>query len=303
MGLALLGCTRANPAYWTAVHDEDAADSPPQLAPDAAPTAPLPDVALSADLPAPEDAAPPPDLAAADLAAALDLAPDLAPRDLAPDRPPDGGVSATGLVAYWRFDEQGGATVADATGNGNTGTTKGGPLWAAGFPAAKFSNPGALALDGQDDYVEIAGKNIPGNAAPKSLCAWFKAVTLSTTLIRTIVALFNDTTDVGIQLGLDQGRLAAWYYGYPTPLLGATGKVDGNWHHAAYTFDGKTHRLYYDGKLAASADSMPGAGAMNRTRLGTYQAPDEMFAGTIDDVRIYSRALSDAEVMALGSGQ
>jgi hypothetical protein len=118
-----------------------------------------------------------------------------------------------------------------------------------------------------------------------------------------MVALFNDTTDVGIQLGFDQGRLAAWYYGLPTPLLNAGAKVDGNWHHAAYTFDGKTHRLYYDGKLASSVDSMPGAGAMNRTRLGTYQVPDEMFAGTIDDVRIYSRPLSDAEVMALGSGQ
>jgi hypothetical protein len=86
-------------------------------------------------------------------------------------------------------------------------------------------------------------------------------------------------------------------------LLSAAGKLDGNWHHAAYTFDGKTHRLYFDGKLEMSVDSAPGAGAMNRARIGTYQAPDEMFAGTVDDVRIYSRPLSDAEVTMLWSGQ
>src|SRR5262249_19564015 len=41
-------------------------------------------------------------------------------------------VGASGLVAYWKFDEGSGTTAADSSGNGNTGTLINGPLWSAG---------------------------------------------------------------------------------------------------------------------------------------------------------------------------
>jgi hypothetical protein len=296
MGLGLLGaCTRANPAYRIHAYPEDAADSPPETAePDAAtPDRSSPDVETREDLGAPADLVElTPDLGGPDLAA-----------DLGPDLGPDSGVSSTGLVAHWRFDEGTGTSVADATGNGNTGATRGGPVWTTGFPAAKFSNPGALVLDGEDDYVEITIKSVPANAAAKTLALWFKASNPTAIPIRNLVALINDTTDVGIQLGLDQGRVAAWFYGAAMPLVNAPSPVDGNWHHAAYVFDGNVHRIYLDGARMASTPAIPKTGTMNRARLGTYQVPDEMFAGTIDDVRIYARALGDAEVAALWNGQ
>jgi hypothetical protein len=308
MALAIVtGCTRANPAYHPLASNADAAESPGLEADASLPRdrgAPAPDAALPADLFAPEDTAPPADLTAPpDLAAPADLAaPDRSP-DLSLNPPLDGGVSSMGLVAHWRFDERTGTTAADATGNGNTGTTHNGPTWTtSGFPGAKFANAGALVLDGQDDYVEIAQKGIPASAASKTVCLWFKAAP-STFVIRNFVALINDTDDVGIQLGIHSGRVAAWYYGYPDPLLATTSQVDGNWHHVAYTFDGATQRLYVDGNLAQSVDMVPASGPILRTRIGTYQAPDEMFGGTIDDMRIYARALSAAEVMILWSGQ
>jgi hypothetical protein len=297
MGLGLVGaCTRSNPAYRIGARAEDGAEVP-GLAPDA----------LSSDRPSsPADALAREDLSPIDEAPLpADLAPPAPDRvDPAPDLSPDAGVSSTGLVARWRLDEGSGTTVADSSGSGNTGTTRGGPIWAsAGFPSASFSNPGALVLDGVDDYVEVTVKSIPGNAAPKTMCAWFKANNANAMLIRNLVTLINDTSDLGIQLGILSGRVAAWFYGLPFALVNAPNQVDGNWHHAAYTYDGRTHRIYYDGKLEASIDAIPVSGPITHVRLGTYQVPDEMFAGTLDDVRIYARPLSDAEVMALWNGQ
>jgi len=305
VGLLLLACTRANPAYHITVQEEDAApDESSPVEPDAAVTLDRAgsDLALPPDAatPPPEVAPPPPDAATPP----PDTAP---PPDLAtpaPDLAPDSGVSSAGLVAHWRLDETSGTTVSDATGNGNTGTAMGGPTWVTGgFSAARFPNPGALQLDGVNDYVELTNKSIPAAGAAKSLCAWFKTNDAADIPIRNLVALINDTTDVGIQLGLDEGRVAAWFYGAPGPLIFAAMAANGNWHLAVYTFDGKTHRIYYDGHLEMSRDMVPKAGTINHARLGTYQVPDEMFDGIIDDVRIYSRALSDAEVAALWSGQ
>src|SRR5262249_6143253 len=53
------------------------------------------------------------------------------------------------LLAHWPFDEGSGATAADATGNGNTGTLQGGAIWTSG----RFG--GGLRFDGVDDYVQI----------------------------------------------------------------------------------------------------------------------------------------------------
>jgi hypothetical protein len=322
----MAACTKDNPAYRINGATEDAASEenpPPGGLPDTAVVVPLDGPRLVEDGPAaaedvalePEVAVVPPDVAVLPPDAALappdlppvapDVAPDLRPPvDLAPDLAADSGVSNSGIVAHWRLDEGTGSAIADSTPNGNAGATKGGATWVmGGFPNAKFANPWSLRLDGQDDYVEITNKNIPGSAAPKTLAAWFKATAPDAIPIRNLVALINETSDAGIQMGLDQGRVAAWFFGDLAPRVWAVAKVDSNWHHAAYTFDGKTHRIYYDGKIEMSKDITPLSGTITRTRLGTWKAPEEMFQGQLDDVRIYARALSDAEVMLLWSGQ
>ena len=63
-----------------------------------------------------------------------------------------------GLVGYWKFDEGGGTTAYDASGNGNDGTLTNGPKWTQG------KEGGALAFDGRNDYVN-AGNGASLNIA------------------------------------------------------------------------------------------------------------------------------------------
>ncbi len=69
------------------------------------------------------------------------------------------------------------------------------------------------------------------------------------------------------------------------------------WSHLATTYDGATVRLYVNGALVGS---LPFAGAIPAStgplRLGGNSVWGEWFAGLIDEVRVYNRALSASEI-------
>jgi hypothetical protein len=69
------------------------------------------------------------------------------------------------------------------------------------------------------------------------------------------------------------------------------------WSHLVTTFDGSTLRLYVNGVMVESA-AVNGAAAVSSgaLRIGGNAVWGEYFKGRIDDVRIYNRALSPAEI-------
>ncbi len=86
-------------------------------------------------------------------------------------------------------------------------------------------------------------------------------------------------------------------------INGALESIDGDpidntrWHHVAATFDGQDVKLYHDGTLVVS---VPKPGALSVNTDGTLSCPTEEFmAGTLDDARIYNRALNAAEIKQL----
>jgi concanavalin A-like lectin/glucanase superfamily protein len=283
--VALAGCTRANPAYWVGPVSEG---GPPvaEAGTDRA-AADRGDGAAAAG----------PDGAAADLAAA-DL-----PVEAAADRP--AGV-VRGLAAYWRLDEATGSMVKDATGSGNDGTLRGAPRWMTGGFPALFTNRASLTFDGQDDSVELTSKSVPANDDPRSVSLWFKATAPSALPIRTMFAMLNEAEDAGLQLGLDHGQPAAWFYGDVQPMIAWPEVTDGAWHHLAYTYDGATHRLWYDGQQAPLTVPRtlrpPKHAPIQQIRLATWQQGMEMYEGSLDDVRVYAGALDEIEVALLASG-
>jgi hypothetical protein len=71
----------------------------------------------------------------------------------------------------------------------------------------------------------------------------------------------------------------------------------GRWQHVAATYDGSTARIYVDGALAASSTFTGNVGDSNTWRIGAYGSPATgFFDGNVDDVRVYSRALSATEI-------
>jgi hypothetical protein len=278
-----LACTAPNPAYRPGVALPDAGQAEaeagaPKLFADAAVTAP--------DAPLPDDAAP-------DLAGAPDLA-----ANMVEPRP-------AGLVAHWRLDEPGGNTALDERGL-NPGTlTNGTGRVSVGFPSARFENPGAVSFDGLDDYVALGIRELPAMQAVKSVSVWFRADSLSTTARRNLVVFNNRAAEESWQLGLERGYPAVWTWG-PTParLIGVS-RMDLQWHHLVYVFDGTTQRLYLDGTAAATLGQAPPSATVAAAYLGTYDPTDddgERWSGVIDDVRIYDQALTPEQIAWLAAG-
>jgi chitodextrinase len=199
-------------------------------------------------------------------------------------------VTATGLVAAYSFDEGSGTTAADASGNGNTGTLSGAVWTTAG------RNGGALSFDGAGDYVTVADKASLDLGAGATVEAWVYPT--SNTGFRSVVA--KERGGGGFPYGLETSS------GVPDGFVTTTGNATAAattalaasmWTHLAMTYDGATVRLYVNGGLAAST-SVTGALTVSADplRIGGDVTWAEWFQGRIDDVRVYSRALTAAEV-------
>ena len=211
-------------------------------------------------------------------------------------------VRAQGPVGYWRLDEGSGRNTADSSGNNNGGQLRGngGPTWVAG----QVGN--ALRFDGVDEYVNIAASPVFGITGDITLAA----------LIKREVPLAYDAivakTDGGNFFDYDfyfsggDNRLRFWSdAGTPTPVFSTREIADTNWHHVAVTRSGSTISFYIDG-LDAGTATQTGGSANNSIpiRIGTDGPtwdPSSLFQGSIDEVRIYNRALSAAEIRSLNA--
>lgn len=209
-------------------------------------------------------------------------------------RPPNN----LGLVGYWSFNEGTSTVATDYSGNGNNGTLTNiaAPAtdvsgWA---PTGKFSS--ALTFDGSNDYVSVGGFADAIFTNSWSQALWIKGTTTS-----NLVLTEKGTNNAFIQtIGVGQIRVGAT----GASAMNTTGSPavnDGSWHHITVTYDGGTNSLitYIDGAVratsTASSDSASSATAYSiGSRLGSAAFP-----GQIDEVRVYNRVLTAAQVSAL----
>jgi hypothetical protein len=200
---------------------------------------------------------------------------------------------ATGLVGAWGFDEPSGATAADASGRGNAGTISG-----AARTAGRFG--GGLSFDGVNDLVTVAdapsldltrAMTLEGWVRPAALGDW-RTLLLKEQPGQLVYALYANTD-------APQRPSAHVFTSGDMALRGPATLPLNAWSHLAMTWDGLTLRLYVDGTLRASSalsgTATTSAGAL---RIGGNTIWSEWFRGLIDEVRVYDRALSAAEVAA-----
>jgi prepilin-type N-terminal cleavage/methylation domain-containing protein len=208
---------------------------------------------------------------------------------------PSGG---RGLVGYWSFDEGGGAVVVDQSGNGNTGTWIGSLIGGSHYAAGKIG--GAGNFDGAGNYVITATNGFPLGNSPRSVFAWVYFTGASPNYY---VYGYGDSTITGATAGL-RVTPAVVFQGVSDDFASSFTVTPNAWHFVGFTYGGGTSIIiYYDGQSQTGTLSTP----LNTVLPGSDpsnigQKPFNggfYFGGQIDDVRLYSRALSAPEVVAL----
>jgi Concanavalin A-like lectin/glucanases superfamily len=211
-------------------------------------------------------------------------------------------ATTSGLVGWWKFDESGGTTAADASGNGNNGTLVNGPVWTAG----KVNS--ALAFNGSNSYVSVPYAASLNATSAITLSAWVKT---TSTVRGDIVSRFSGSPFPGYALvasgNCAVGQVGMWVGDNTSGYVCSPGMInDGGWHLVTGTYDGTTVRVYIDGALSNSGIRTNGLNnASTGPTIGAYNMSGTVggfFNGSIDGVRIYNRALSATEVNALLTG-
>lgn len=208
-----------------------------------------------------------------------------------------------GLVLFLKFDEGTGSTVADSSGNGNTGSWSGtGPRWGT------RAGGGAGVFNGSDDQISISNSPSITLTNSVSLSFWFER-TANWSEAFSYRGLVLKPYYMGF------GTLIEWYTDNPTnwnitsggvrsTVTGPTTTIN-TWYHSVGTYDYATGEMkyYIDGQLVGSRN----IGSRKTIDLSTSSvrigygpsSNSPYFPGLIDDIRIYNRALSAAEVTAI----
>lgn len=206
----------------------------------------------------------------------------------------------SGLAAAYSFNEGAGTVINDASGQQNTGSLRNG----TGFQGAGNS---ALVFDGANDYAEVPNSpslDITGNRVTLETWVNFTDTGANQIFLAKPVSASTHASPYfsyslhGVRTGADSLRPRFWL------TLNGTGRVAASsvtiapgWHFVAGTYDGATMRIYVDGVLRGSLAVAGSLGSFNTPlRLGTTGALTEPFRGRLDNVRIYARALSAAEL-------
>lgn len=215
------------------------------------------------------------------------------------------------LIAFYKFNESSGTSAADASGNGRTATLNG-----ATWTAAGHSN-NAVNLNGSGQYVTLPS-GFTTNLTDFTIASWV--------YLNGAQGYWTRIFDFG------ESRSAVWgstYYTTPTRYMflapsagvmtfaitcgtsGGEQRINANqpmpengWHHVAVTLSGNTGTLYLNGVQVGQSPIIitpSQLGTLNTLYIGKSQWPDPYLNGKVDDFRIYSGALSSAQIAALAA--
>lgn len=194
------------------------------------------------------------------------------------------GIAApAGLVSMYKAEAN-----ADDGRGGQHGTAQNGVTYAPGIVGQAFS------LDGADDQVLTPTLNL-GNRYTVELWVYPTRQFVYEHLVS------NAWTSSNYGSLYFRTHTVEYWQGNEQRIPPAGGVALNRWTHIALTYDSSVARLYFDGQLVGT--SAPHASVFNNAVLFgndfANDSPNEHFAGGLDEVSFYNRALSDAEVAAV----
>src|SRR5439155_11822047 len=223
------------------------------------------------------------------------------PAPTPPSTPAPTPIPAPGLVAAYNFNEGSGSTVADSSGHGLTGTVQG-ATWTTG---GRYGN--ALNFNGSSSYVDLGNPSLLQLIGSTTWSAWVNAAS-DPADDGQIIAKSNDTSGWQFKTSPDTGphtfgvgvsggaNTFAQRYSTTVRSLNVWYHVAGVYNASARTLDIYVNGVLDNGTLRGTIPASQINSAVNvnigRRSGGFY------FNGVIDDVRLYNRALSQAEIQA-----
>jgi alpha-tubulin suppressor-like RCC1 family protein len=211
---------------------------------------------------------------------------------------PLSGMEAN-LLAYWKFDEGAGANAVDASTNGVNGILVNGPSWVnSSVPQPPGDWGTALFLNGVDNHM-LSDQNVPLANSSLTIEAWARRNGGGRDCIVGHGAAANNA---GLYFGFRDGDQFAMDF-WNNDIVTTNTYPDSAWHHWAGTYDAATkeRRLYQDGVLIAALTNTSASHYLGTGRLVLGAFPNTLdwcFGGAIDEVRIWNRARSQAEIQA-----
>ena len=244
------------------------------------------------------------------------------------------GAGITAPTAFYNLDESGTGSRLDSTSNHldltNTGgaTQTQGVNYVAGLvskwldqsvtgktqsqatfakrPTYESSGGNSdLVFDGSSTYLSTGDASLPSGASARTLGAWFN--TTSSSVNALVIEAYGKAGTVNamaaIYISNGNFRFSQWGSAFYTQNT----YNDGNWHFGVYTYDGgTTHKLYIDGQPSAVNAGSNLTGSLNTVLNSTFMigvepdlAASTYFPGSLGNLYIFSRALSDLEVLKL----
>jgi hypothetical protein len=204
----------------------------------------------------------------------------------------------TGLMGYWKMDEESGTSMADAHSTNVDGTIS------AGVTLAQTGVINyAYDFNGTSSNVTLGTECRPTEAISISL--WFNTANI-TTEQQLMGNLYYNVSWCGYRVTITSDGNISFVLGTNTGTVldksYSSGKDDGNWHHVVCTWDGSNAYIYVDNVKSTatvmSTDIVYVSGCV--LRIGSNSDVSSLFyGGLIDEPCIYNRALSDAEVAIL----
>ncbi|AQT70064.1 GLUG domain protein [Anaerohalosphaera lusitana] len=219
------------------------------------------------------------------------------------------------MIAYWSFDDSGNIGH-DDSGNGNEGTAYNGPSSVTGIAGL------ALGLDGVDDYLLFTDEPLR-ITEDYSVNLWFSLQTANSQTQTLLTKYGYANGHVNYGLFLEEDQLKTVRHGSQDgtggecnsvrSALSVTSVTANEWHMGTTVYDAKTQTvtLYLDGQFENSVEVAFPTNCYNWELYGYGPQPlvvganksekfsDKFFAGTIDEVRVFDRLLSPAEIISL----
>jgi len=201
------------------------------------------------------------------------------------------------LVGYWAFDDGSGTVAVDGSGNGLNGTLVGTPAWVAGVVGT------GLDFDGTNDYVTIshdAAFNFPNDEF--TISVWINKAWVDTN--NHIVSHLDGALDgwyIAVQYhgGADKDYVAFRTNDNVEILAFEHGLSDDEWGLVTFTWDGTTLTGYINAVEKGSAGLASVQSADTPLYFGVWSVGSARYDGKMDEVRIYSTALTTSEIKAL----